>query len=69
MVEETFLRLQHSESVVCEMASTLLAAYISSGQLTVENEDALIERTLTMAIKLARSADRAIESDNENNDE
>jgi len=68
MVQETFLRLQHSEGIVCQMASSLLAAYISSGKLTSENEDELIDRTLTMAIKLARKADRAIESDNENSD-
>ncbi len=66
MVEETFLRLQASEGVVCTMASTLLAAYISSGQLNAGNEDELIERTLTLAIKLAQKADRAIESDSEN---
>jgi len=68
MIDSTFLRLQHSESVVCEMASTLLAAYIASGQLTSDNEDELIDRTLTIAIKLARRADRVIESDNENSD-
>jgi len=66
MIEETFLRLQHSEGVVCAMASRLLAAHIASGRLSAENEDQLIEQSLSMAIKLARLADRAIESDDEN---
>jgi len=66
MIEETFLRLQKSESVVCEMASRLLAAYISSGQLVEENQDELIERSIKLAIKVAQKADRAIESDDEN---
>jgi hypothetical protein len=66
MPEETFLRLQHSESVVCQMASHLLAAFISSGQLKPENEDEIIDRSLKMAIKLALKVDRAIESDDEN---
>lgn len=66
MPEETFLRLQQSESVVCQMASCLLAAFISSGQLIPENEDKLIDRSLNMAIKLALKTDRAIESDDEN---
>ena len=69
MKEETFLRLQHSESVVYQIASHLLAAFISSGQLKPENEDELIDRSLTMAIKLALKADRAIESDDENAEE
>ncbi len=66
MIEETFLRLQHSESVVCEMASRLLAAHIASGQLTPDNEEELIERSIRLSIRIAQKADRAIESDDEN---
>jgi hypothetical protein len=65
MPEETFLRLQSSESVVCDMASRLLAAYIASGRLSAENEDELVERSVALAIKLAHKADRTIESDDE----
>lgn len=68
MVEETFFRLQHSESVICHMASRLLAAQIAAGRLTADNEEALLEQCLGLAIKLARKADRAIESDNENSE-
>lgn len=66
MIEETFLRLQHSEGIVCDMASRILAAYVSSGQVTPENEDQLIERSATLAIRLATKIDRALESDDEN---
>ncbi len=69
MGEETFIRLQHSEGVVCHMASRLLAAFISSGQLTPENEDVLVDRSIRMAVKLAFRTDRAIESDDENGDQ
>ena len=68
MIEQSFLRLQHSESIVCNMASQLLSAYISSGQLTPENEDQLVDRSATLAIKLAVKIDRAVESDDENGD-
>lgn len=68
MAEETFIRLQHSEGVVCQMASRLLAAFISSGQLTPENEDVLVDRSIGMAVKLAFRTDRAIESDDEDGD-
>lgn len=48
------------------MASNLMAAFISSGQVNLENEDAFLERSISMAIKLAGKIDRAIESDDEN---
>jgi len=66
MIEETFLRLQHSEGIVCEMASRLLAAQIANGRLTAENEEELIEESVRLAIRLAQKTDRAIESDDEN---
>lgn len=68
MIEETFLRLQHSEGIVCAMASRLLAAHIASGRLTDDNAEELIDRSITMAIQIARKADRAIESDNESSE-
>ncbi len=68
MIEQTYLKLQNSEGVVCQMASRLLAAHIAAGQLNSQNEDELIGRSLTMAIKLAQRADRMIDSDNENNE-
>ena len=48
------------------MASRLLAAQLAAGRLTADNEEALLEQCLDLAIKLARKADRAIESDDEN---
>ena len=66
MNEKTYLRLQPSEAVVCHMASRLLAAFIAAEQVNPINEDAMIERALEMAIKLAEKADRTIDSDNEN---
>jgi ABC-type glucose/galactose transport system permease subunit len=68
MIEQTYLKLQNSEGIVCQMASRLLAAQIAAGQLNSQNEDELIGRSLAMAIKLAQRADRMIDSDNENNE-
>jgi hypothetical protein len=65
MSEETYLKLQHSESVVAHMASRILSAYITSGQLSETNEDELIARSLALAIKLAEKTDKTIDSDNE----
>lgn len=68
MSQTAFLRLQHSESIVCTMASQLLSAYITSGQLTPENEEQLLNHSAVLAIKLARRIDRVMESDDENSD-
>ena len=65
MIDETFLRLQPSEAVVCSAASRLMAAFIASGQVNPENEEAFLERSLSLAIRLAQGADRAIDSDDE----
>lgn len=66
MIDETFLRLQTSEGIVAGMASRLLAAYIAAGQVNPANEDEMIEKALSLAIRLARLTDRTIESDDEN---
>jgi hypothetical protein len=65
MTEETYIRLQYSESVVSHMASRILSAFIASGQLSETNEDELMNRSLAMAIDLALKADRLIDSDEE----
>jgi hypothetical protein len=66
MIEETYFKIQPSEGIVCDMASRLLAAFITSGQLTTENEVEMIERSANLAIKLAYTIDKHVESDDEN---
>jgi len=65
MIEETFLKLQHSEGVVSNMAAQILSGFIASGQWTEANENDLINRSLIMALKLAQRADALIDSDDE----
>ncbi len=68
MVEKSFFRLQHSETVVAEMASRLLAAYISASQVNQFNEEEIMDKSLLMAVRLAQKADKLIESDDEEKD-
>ena len=63
MSKENFLHLQHSETVVASMAATILSAYIQKGELDDSNEDALIEKAITIAVKLAAVTDRHVKSD------
>ncbi len=65
MPEKTFVRLQQSEGIVAGIASRLLAAYVAAGQVTPTTEDAMIDRSLSLAVRLARKVDLLIESDDE----
>lgn len=65
MSKEHFLHLQHSETIVARMAATLLGAYIQKGELNDQNEDALIEKTIALAAKIALVTDKRVKSDEE----
>ncbi|WMW81851.1 hypothetical protein RF679_06090 [Undibacterium cyanobacteriorum] len=65
MSKEEFLHLQHSESVVAQMAATIFSSLIQQQQLTAENEDELVERSISIATKLALRAEQVIKSDEE----
>ncbi len=65
MTKEEFLHLQHSESVVAQMAATVFAGLLQHQNLTAENEDELVERSISIATKLALRAEQVIKSDEE----
>ncbi len=65
MAKEEFLNLQHSESVVAQMAATIFAALIQKQDFEPANEDELVEKSLAIAIKLAQRADQLVKSDEE----
>ena len=65
MAKEEFLNLQHSESVVAQMAATIFAALIQKQDFGPANEDELVEKSLAIAIKLAQRADQLVKSDEE----
>lgn len=65
MTKEEFLHLQHSESVVAQIAATVFAGLLQHQSLTAENEDELVERSITIATKLALRAEQVIKSDEE----
>ena len=65
MANETLLHLQHSESVVAQMAATILAGLIQRPELATVSEDQLIEKAAALAIKLAVRVDKLVKSDEE----
>lgn len=65
MANEEFLHLQHSESVVASMSATIFAGLIQTVELSTVNEDALVDRSVAIAIKLARRTEKLVKSDEE----
>ena len=53
MEKEEYLSLQHSESVVAQMAATIFSSLIARDTSYASNEDELIEKSVALAIKLA----------------
>lgn len=65
MANEEFLHLQHSESVVASMSATIFAGLIQTVELSTANEDALVDRSVAIAIKLAQRTEKLVKSDEE----
>lgn len=65
MEKHKYFSMQHSESVVAQMASTIFAGYIQNNQVNDNNENELIKKATHVAIKMAEYADKIIKSDEE----
>ena len=65
MLKEELLHLQHSESIVAQMSATIFASLITSEGLTANNENALLEKSVQLAIKLASLSEKFVKSDEE----
>jgi hypothetical protein len=65
MSKEKFLHLQHSESVVAQMAATIFSGFIQKNGYSASTEDELIELSVSIAGKLALRAEETVKSDQE----
>ena len=65
MSKPKFFNMQHSESVVAEMASRIFAAFIQANQIDDKNEEQFIKKATHIAVKMADYADKLIQSDEE----
>ena len=59
------LSLQPSETALFHAASRIYAAYIASGHVTEGNEDDMLDRSITEALKMAQRVEEAVQSDRE----
>jgi hypothetical protein len=68
MAKKTYLSLQQSEGLVFQSASVIYAAYISAGRVEEGDEAKWMERSIREAIRIAKTTDTAVISDNETGD-
>ena len=59
------LKLQHSESVVLQVAAQLYSAYVIAGRVAEGDEAKWMERAIREAISMAEATDAAVISDDE----
>ena len=65
MSKPKYFNMQHSESVIAEMASRIFSAYIQANQVDTQNEDQLMKKATHIAKKMADYADKLVQSDEE----
>lgn len=64
-MESVYLKLQPSEAEVFQAASRIYSAYLSNNQVSEGQEEQYMEKAVLTAIKLAKSCDESVVSDNE----
>ena len=65
MAKEEFMNMQHSESTVATMSATIFAGLVQNTELASVSEDALIDKSVAIAIKMAIRCEKLIKSDQE----
>lgn len=65
-MQETYLKLHHSEGIVAQMVAQIFSGFVTSGQVNDMNEEAMIKRSIEIATKMAVQVDQTVDSDNEN---
>ena len=63
--ERKRLHLQESESVVAHIASRVFSAYVAADQVHERNEEHMIEKSIKVAIKMAKKTDSLVMDDAE----
>ena len=69
MKEQNFFRLQASETSIAAMASRIFSSYIVAGKITDQNETEMVDKSISLAIDMARKVENLIDSDSERSEE
>jgi hypothetical protein len=64
-MKEEYVHLQYGESVIAQMSATIFSALTQKQEYSSSNEDDLVEKSVTIAIKLANCTEKLVKSDEE----
>ena len=65
MAKEEHMNLQHSESVLAQMAATIFSGLVQKQGYSPATEEELIDLSTSIAIKLATRTEKLVKSDHE----
>lgn len=63
MENPQYLHLLPSKAIVAQMAAAIFSGFVQKGELREDNEDELVERSVSIAIKLANCAEAQVTTD------
>lgn len=64
-MSQVYLKLQESEATVVLAAAQIYSAYLAKGDVHDNNRDEIIGESIKAAVKIATTADKYIDSDDE----
>jgi len=67
--EPDYFSLQPTEAAIAHMASRIFSSFIAAGKVTEQNENELMDRSIALAMSMARKVDNLIDSDSESGEE
>jgi len=69
MKEVNFFRLQPSEATIASIAARIYSSYVIAGKITEQNESDMVDKSVALAIVLARKVENLVDSDSERSEE
>lgn len=65
MEDKAYLKLHPSEAVITNAAAQIFSGYVAAGQVSDDNEQDLVERSVDIAIRLTTLIDVRVQCEDE----
>ena len=65
MEKATRIELERDEAVVVHASSRIFSAYVAGNQCDDKNEEAMLQKSIDLAVRLAKGVDIAVSAGNE----
>ncbi|MBL4885086.1 MAG: hypothetical protein JKY95_11200 [Planctomycetaceae bacterium] len=65
MDKKYYANLQPSEMAIFSAAANIFASHVATGKVNDDNENDIIKKSIEISMKIARTVDNAVQSDDE----